>query len=237
MNREEYLRRLSYLLQDLPEEEYKDALEYYEDYFEEAGPDREQEVIRELGRPERIAAMIRDSVKEKDGDWEYTENGYYNKRYDDHNQMPGQTEKKMKEGKERESWHMKGSRNRNIILLVIILVLASGAVIPAALGLVLGIGGGVLGLAGGILGIVAAACASCIGLLIGGIVVVISGIVKMFTVAPTAMLLLGCGCLMAAAGLLLLMLAVWIIGGVLPKLIRWIVGIFRKLFHRGGEGV
>ena len=97
MNREEYLRRLSYLLQDLPEEEYKDALEYYEDYFEEAGPDREQEVIRELGRPERIAAMIRDSVKEKDGDWEYTENGYYNKRYDDHNQMPGQTEKKMKE--------------------------------------------------------------------------------------------------------------------------------------------
>ena len=30
MNREEYLRRLSYLLQDLPEEEYKDALEYYE---------------------------------------------------------------------------------------------------------------------------------------------------------------------------------------------------------------
>ena len=85
--------------QDLPEEEYKDALEYYEDYFEEAGPDREQEVIRELGRPERIAAMIRDSVKEKDGDWEYTENGYYNKRYDDHNQMPGQTEKKMKKGK------------------------------------------------------------------------------------------------------------------------------------------
>ena len=236
MNREEYLRRLSYLLQDLPEEEYKDALEYYEDYFEEAGPDREQEVIRELGRPERIAAMIRDSVKEKDGDWEYTENGYYNKRYDDHNQMPGQTEKKMKEGKERESWHMKGSRNRNIILLVIILVLASGAVIPAALGLVLGIGGGVVGFAGGILGI-GAACAPCIGLLIGGIVVVISGIVKMFTVAPTGMLLLGCGCLMAAAGLLLLMLAVWIIGGVLPKLIRWIVGIFRKLFHRGGEGV
>ena len=72
---------------------------------------------------------------------------------------------------------------------------------------------------------------------LGGIVVVISGIVKMFTVAPTGMLLLGCGCLMAAAGLLLLMLAVWIIGGVLPKLIRWIVGIFRKLFHRGGEGV
>ena len=237
MNREEYLRRLSYLLQDLPEEEYKDALEYYEDYFEEAGPDREQEVILELGRPERIAAMIRDSVKEKDGEWEYTENGYYNKRYDEHNQMPGQREKKAKEEKEKESWHMKGSRNRNILLLIIILVLASGAVIPAALGLVLGIGGGVLGLAGGIFVIVAAACASCFGLLIGGIAVGVTGIVKMFTVAPTGLLLLGCGCIMTAAGLFLLMLAVWIIGGLLPKLIRWIVGVFRKLFHRGGEGV
>ncbi len=230
MNRKEYLRRLSYLLQDLPEEEYRDALEYYEDYFEEAGPEREQEVIRELGRPERIAAMIRDSVKEKDGEWEYTENGYYNKRYDDHNQMPGQTQKKKK-----ESWHMKGSRNRNIILLIVILVLASGAIIPAVLGLILGIGGGVLGLAGGILGIAAAACASCAGLLIGGIAVIISGIVKMFAAAPTGFLLLGCGCIMTAVGLFLLMFAVWFIGGLLPKLIRWIVGVFRRLLHRGGE--
>lgn len=96
MNREEYLRRLSYLLQDLPEEEYREALEYYEDYFDEAGPQREQEVIRELGKPERIAAMIRDSVKEKDGDWEYTEEGYYNRRYDEKNQMPGKNKRQKK---------------------------------------------------------------------------------------------------------------------------------------------
>ena len=37
MNREEYLKRLSFLLKDLPKEEIEDAIAYYEDYFEEAG--------------------------------------------------------------------------------------------------------------------------------------------------------------------------------------------------------
>lgn len=237
MNREEYLRRLSYLLQDLPEEEYREALEYYEDYFDEAGPQREQEVIRELGKPERIAAMIRDSVKEKDGDWEYTEEGYYNRRYDEKNQMPGKSGKEQKTEKEKQqrSWHMKGSRDRNIILLVIILALAAGVVIPAAVSVVLGIGGGILGLAGGVLGVALAACVTCVGLLIGGVAVIVTGIVKLFTAVPAGLLLLGCGCMMAAGGLLLLMLAVWMIGDLLPKLIRWIVGLFRKLFQRGGE--
>ena len=38
MNRTEYLERLAFLLQDIPTEEREEALEYYEDYFEEAGP-------------------------------------------------------------------------------------------------------------------------------------------------------------------------------------------------------
>lgn len=63
MNREEYLKRLSFLLKDLPEEEIEDAIAYYEDYFEEAGEDKEEQVIRELGSPEKIAKMIRDSVQ------------------------------------------------------------------------------------------------------------------------------------------------------------------------------
>ena len=67
MNREEYLKRLSFLLKDLPEEEIEDAIAYYEDYFEEAGEDKEEQVIRELGSPEKIAKMIsRESIQKKD---------------------------------------------------------------------------------------------------------------------------------------------------------------------------
>lgn len=64
MNREEYLKRLSFLLKDLPKEEIEDAIAYYEDYFEEAGEEKEEQVIKELGSPEKIAKMIRDSVQE-----------------------------------------------------------------------------------------------------------------------------------------------------------------------------
>ena len=55
MNKDQYLRKLEYLLSDLPEEERREAMEYYVEYFEEAGPEREAEVMRELGTPETVA--------------------------------------------------------------------------------------------------------------------------------------------------------------------------------------
>ena len=37
MNRIEYMTKLASLLQDIPEVERKDAMKYYNDYFDEAG--------------------------------------------------------------------------------------------------------------------------------------------------------------------------------------------------------
>ena len=37
MNREEYMKQLEYLLQDVPDSEREEALAYYQDYFEDAG--------------------------------------------------------------------------------------------------------------------------------------------------------------------------------------------------------
>ena len=34
-------------------------MQYYEDYFDEAGPENEQQVINDLGSPERVAAIIK----------------------------------------------------------------------------------------------------------------------------------------------------------------------------------
>ena len=87
MNREEYLKRLSFLLKDLPKEEIEDAIAYYEDYFEEAGEEKEEQVIKELGSPEKIAKMIRDSVQGNQASSEYTEEGYRQETYEDHQQM------------------------------------------------------------------------------------------------------------------------------------------------------
>ena len=45
-------------LDRLPSDEREEALAYYEEYFDEAGPDREQDVLRELGSPASVASRI-----------------------------------------------------------------------------------------------------------------------------------------------------------------------------------
>lgn len=42
----------------LSQEELEDILRYYTEYFEEAGPEREREVMMELGSPQRLAEKI-----------------------------------------------------------------------------------------------------------------------------------------------------------------------------------
>lgn len=58
MSREEYLRALSRELRRLPKDEYEKAMDYYVEYFEEAGPVKEQEIIKDLGSPKDVAAQI-----------------------------------------------------------------------------------------------------------------------------------------------------------------------------------
>ena len=59
MGKEEFLKRLTYLLRDIPEEEMQDAVSYYRSYLEEAGPEREEEVLAGFGTPEQVAEAIR----------------------------------------------------------------------------------------------------------------------------------------------------------------------------------
>ena len=58
MSRNEYMAALRAALAVLPEEERAGALRYYEEYFDDAGPENEQRVIDELGDPARVAAQI-----------------------------------------------------------------------------------------------------------------------------------------------------------------------------------
>ena len=82
MDRKDFMKELEYLLQDISEEEKADALSYYADYLEEAGTDNEEQVLREFGSPERIAAMIRadlaDNLKEGGS---FTERGFEDERF------------------------------------------------------------------------------------------------------------------------------------------------------------
>ena len=59
MNRIEFMETLSRLLLDIPEEDRIDALKYYNDYFDDAGSENEQNVIEELESPEKVAMKIK----------------------------------------------------------------------------------------------------------------------------------------------------------------------------------
>jgi len=58
MTRTAFLAALEQLLAPLPEAERKDALSYYEDYLDAAGPEKEAQAIAELGTPEEVARKI-----------------------------------------------------------------------------------------------------------------------------------------------------------------------------------
>lgn len=59
MTSQEYLEALGAALSTLvPDRERSDILRYYEEYFAEAGPEREGELIGELGDPEALAQKI-----------------------------------------------------------------------------------------------------------------------------------------------------------------------------------
>lgn len=123
MNREAYLGALYANLRRLPEKELASVMKYYEEYFQEAGPEREEEVISELGPVDDLARQI---IGRRQGG-----------RGNDRSYQEGNTRQERSFGQ--------------IIALVCLSPLWIGlivAAIVAQVGLVLGIGGGGLGMMG-----------------------------------------------------------------------------------------
>ena len=99
MNRIEYMTKLASLLQDIPEVERRDAMKYYNDYFDDAGEENEEQVISELGNPAKVAATIKADLGSQAGDYaEYSENGYTDSRFDQ-KEMPAGRDYQRKEEK------------------------------------------------------------------------------------------------------------------------------------------
>lgn len=57
--KDEYLNALAKALGTINEMDRMDALQYYREYFEEAGMENESRVIAELGSPKKLASQIR----------------------------------------------------------------------------------------------------------------------------------------------------------------------------------
>lgn len=80
MSRWEFMRRLEELLFEISPNEREAALQYYNDYFNDAGMENEQEVIRALGSPEQVAQIVKDGLGDGGSQGEFTENGFSSSR-------------------------------------------------------------------------------------------------------------------------------------------------------------
>ena len=66
MTKSEYMKKLSYSLRRLPKEDFNQAIDYFEEYFAEAGEENEQQAIEDLGSPEDAAKELIMNLAEKE---------------------------------------------------------------------------------------------------------------------------------------------------------------------------
>jgi len=219
MNRAEFMRELESLLQDISETERAEALKYYNDYFDDAGEANEGVVIRELGSPWRVAGMIRESAGSKDTSaGEFTEQGYEDHRYEEARDMPQTTRKRAYDPRSRR-------------LLLIIACIFAIPLIPIGLG---GLGT-VFGIIIALIVIFFSIGIVSVALMIGGVVTFMVGLTRTVVWLPEAIATCGAGLILFAVGLFLLAVSIFVYKKAIPGIIRWVVGIGKRLLKKGGE--
>ena len=197
MNRIEYMTKLASLLQDIPEVERRDAMKYYNDYFDEAGEENEEQVIRELGAPEEVAENIKADLKGKTENTTHGQQGEYQSVGQQY-QMNHQENKQSSEYQYGTSDDQKKKNDRigKIVLIVALAIIIGPVLIPLI--------GGIL-VAG--LAIVLTAIVGVFALVIAGIIIaivgislVISGFIILLPQTAAGLTLIGSGLIMLVLG-------------------------------------
>ena len=255
MNRREYLERLEQLLLVLPYEEREEALQYYSDYFDDAGAENEDKVIMELGSPEEVAAKIRVGYA---GEYaEYSEQGYEDTRFQNSQEMihsyrtigrgsNSQWENSSYEGSnsewkdsvyeaemEEETESDKNRKNKNIWKLVaigLLLLIAAPIILP------LGISGiaVIFALIVAVFAVIFGIGISGFALLFAGVVIITAGIAKVLVAPAVGILAAGIGCILLAVGTVVSWGIITVAVKVVPGVVRGIVNILRTPFRKAG---
>ena len=220
MNRTEFMRRLAQALCDMPEEERRRALEYYENYFDEAGPENEAEVLRTLGAPEKVAADILRDFAESDS------------AQTDAKARAHETEQRAADGASRMKDRFQTMDSGQKLLVLMLVFVAVICVAPAGVAVVGGVGGILVAL----LSVVAA-----VFLIVPALDLAAWSCAIGFTIAAgysavsepvVALCFGGIACICVALGVLLWQLTVYLFRTVFPALLRGIADFFRRLLGR-----
>lgn len=227
MNRAQFMEQLKKLLSDISEEERQEALDYYESYFDDAGEDQEAEVIRELGSPGKVAAIIKEDLKNSSQNYgEYTENGYQDARMDEERQMP--------QSRAEKGYHAERRGGKASVILVLILLVFIAPLLKGAVGGVIGF---IVALILLPLILVFGTGAIVLGVFVIAVIAIGAGIGACVTAAPAIGALgIGIGLILLALGMVGLVFLVWLASRALPASLRKFTDFCGKVLNRGRKG-
>ncbi len=212
MNRNEFLRQLEQLLCDIPENERREAMEYYRNYFEDAGPEKEAQIIEELGSPQEVAASIKRNL--------------FGEEYQDYDFV--------KEEKQQNAYGSSQNKTTRNVMIAVLVVLT----FPLWIGLVAGIFGILIGGIAAVFSVVVAAIAIVTAFLIMGFVLCGIGMANVFTGLPAAgLILISIGMFMLAFAVLGVIVIVWTVGRILPWTLRAVVRLCKRPFQKRGAAI
>lgn len=221
MTRAEFMRELERLLADIPESERTEALQYYNDYFDDAGAENELRVLVELGSPYDVAKSIKESLSSGENQGEKAVgNGDAPKTAKTPYTTQTASESKTKENKKRIpgwAWFFIGIGLVFAAPLIFAIAITVISIIFAAfcvlVSLVLGFGG------------------TALGLLIAGIWLLIVGLADFF-IPGVGIILTGSGLVMIAIGTLMIVIVVLLAGVVIPACAKITAKGCKKIFGK-----
>ena len=251
MDRKEFMKKLEMLLSDIPEKERKDALLYYEEYLDDAGTDNEQEALKSLGTPEKIAAGIRScfgpssasqstqqnrNYHQPNGENPYNGNPYKGNPYNGnphntntHNTSPYRgNPNNAGPGTEGSAARGKQRSTGEIILLVLLCVIALPVLIPVGIGVM----AVVFALLTALVVLLAALLITGFAVLAVGLILVGVAVVKLFAAPAAAVYLFGGGLVCTGIGLAMSILMIWLAVKVIPLACQGFVNLCRWPFRR-----
>lgn len=223
MTREEFLRRLNELLSDVTDEERAEAIRFYEEYLDDAGPEQEAQVLAELGSPEKVAAIIRANVPgsrvQPELQTAQAQSGPAAPNAGAAAAIP--LPPYARPGAVPPAPPRKGMSDRTILLIILAVVL-----FPLWIGLAGTVFGILMGLVGAVLGLFFGG----VGTVVGIVAVLAANTPAAFAAGwPTGLFMVGLCLLALALGIALIAVAVWLVAWLLPACWRLILRAWRAL--------
>lgn len=223
MTREEFLRRLNELLSDVTDEERAEAIRFYEEYLDDAGPEQEAQVLAELGSPEKVAAIIRANVPgsrvQPEPQAAQAQSGPAAPGAGAAAAIP--LPPYARPGAVPPAPPRKGMSDRTILLIILAVVLFP---------LWIGLAGAVFGVLMGIVGAAFGFFFGGVGTIIGIVTVLVANTPAAFGAGiPVGLFMVGLCLLGLALGIALITAAVWLVAWLLPACWRLAKRAWRAL--------